>query len=56
VSACLVLAPYDDDPEPHPELVRVQRPGTALFMAAALCIGVFPESSYLSGEARVSLA
>jgi hypothetical protein len=57
VSAYLALVPLGEDGDlvPHPELVKAQKPGTALFMAAALCLGPFPESSYLTGEARVSL-
>jgi hypothetical protein len=59
VSAFVALVPLDDgeDLVPHPELVRAQKPTVGLFMASALCLGVFPDpaASYLSGEARVSL-
>ena len=57
MSAYLVLAPLDggDDPEPHPDLVRAQRPDAARFMTAALVLGPFPERSYLAGDVRVSL-
>jgi hypothetical protein len=48
------LALADDwDLVPHPDLVRAQRPTVALFMTAALCLGVFPSASYLTGEARL---
>jgi hypothetical protein len=55
VSAYLALVPLDDgdDLVPHPELVRAQKPGTGLFMAAALYLGPFPAASYLAGEVRV---
>jgi hypothetical protein len=58
VSAYLALVPLDGDVdlEPHPKLVKAQKPGTALFMAAALCLGPFPAASYLIGEARISPA
>ncbi len=57
MSAYLVLAPFDGDanPEPHPDLVRAQRPGTALFIMAAVTLGVLPGASYLAGDARPSL-
>ena len=50
----LALVPLDDgeDLVPHPELVKAQKPSTALFMAAALCLGPFPSASYLAGEQR----
>jgi hypothetical protein len=55
VSAYLALVPLDDgeDLVPHPELVRAQKPTVGLFMASALCLGVFPSAPYLTGEARV---
>lgn len=55
MSAYLVLDPFDGDGDlvPHPELVKAQRPGTAAFMAAALCLGPFPGASYLAGDARL---
>lgn len=42
---------------PHPELVKAQKPSAGLFMAAALCLGVFPDptASYLAGEERIPL-
>jgi hypothetical protein len=48
VSAYLAMVPLDDGEGlvPHPELVRAQKLSTALFMAAAVTLGVFPESSY----------
>ncbi len=57
MGAYLVLAPFDDgeDLEPHPELVRAQKPGAALFMAAALSLGPFPGNSYLGGEMCLSV-
>jgi hypothetical protein len=55
VSAYLALVD-DGDLMPHPDLVKAQRPTVALFMAAALCLGPFPSSSYLTGESRLSLS
>lgn len=57
VSAYLVLSPYDaeDEPVPHPELVRAQKVTAVQVMQAALVLGAFPESSYLGGQARVTL-
>lgn len=55
MSALLVLAPAAGLdafplPDPHPELVLAQRPDVSQFMQAAIVLGVYPESSYLSGE------
>lgn len=54
----LALVPLDDgeDLVPHPELVKAQRPTTALFMASALCLGVFPATSYLPQRGGVKVA
>jgi len=51
VSAYLVLSPYDveDEPEPHPELVRAQRPTASQVTEAAAVLGAFPAESYLAG-------
>lgn len=55
VSAFLVLSPYEteDEPVPHPELVRVQRPTVSQVMQAAVTLGVFPDGSYLAGRLRL---
>lgn len=45
----------DDCPDPHPDLVRAQRPGNRELVEAAAVIGAFPDGSYLSGDIRVSL-
>ena len=57
MSAFVALVPLDDgdDLVPHPELVRAQKPTVGLFMASALCLGVFPVASYMGGEARLSV-
>lgn len=50
MSAYLLLSPLDveDEPVPHPELVRAQRPTAAQVTEAAAVLGVFPSGSYLS--------
>lgn len=57
MSAYLLLSPpgAEDEIEPHPELVRAQRPTVTQVMQAAVTIGVLPPASYLRGEARISL-
>jgi hypothetical protein len=45
----------DDYPDPHPDLVLAQRPGTRELVEAVAVLGAFPDGSYLSGEIRVSL-
>lgn len=57
MSAYLLLSPFDaeDEPVPHEELVRSQRPGPAQVMQAAAVLGLFADASYLGGEARLSL-
>lgn len=58
MSAYLVLSPFDveDDPAPHAELVRAQRPTASQVTEAAAILGLFAEGSYLSGHARVTAA
>jgi len=57
VSAYLVLSPYDteDEPLPHPELVRAQRPTAAQVTEAAGILGLLPDGSYLAGDVKLSL-
>jgi hypothetical protein len=58
VSAYLVLDPFGDDGdlEPHPALVRAQRPTASQVMAAVAVPGAFPAGSYLAGGDRVPAA
>ena len=57
--AVLVIADPGDDEggcsccEPHPELVRAQRPSPVQVTEVAALFGVFPGGSYLSGDLRV---
>lgn len=61
MSAVLVLAPLAPDgipfadPDPHPELIRAQRPTVSQLMEAAAVLGAFPASSYLTGEPSAPL-
>lgn len=40
----------DDDCQPHPDLVRHQRPGPVQVTEVAALLGVFPSGSYLGGD------
>ena len=45
----------DEAPDPHPALVRTQRPTASDLVQATAVIGFFPDGSYCSGDIRVSL-
>lgn len=57
MSAYLLLPSFgvEDEPVPHEELVRAQKPTPAQVMAAAAVLGLFADASYLGGEVRLSL-
>lgn len=57
MSACPLLAPDggDRDLEPHPELVRIQKPTASQLAEAISVLGGLPGGSYLSGQIRISL-
>lgn len=58
MSTVLVLEDDDDDDdgwsgEPHPELVRAQRPTPVEVTEVAALFGAFPDGSYLTGELMI---